>query len=272
MELGLANKVIIVTGGAGAIGKAICLELQKEGAIPVIVDRNQESGKSFEQELKDSGGQALFIEAELSLASACEMIITKTIAAFGKIDALVNNAGMNDFVSLEEGSPQAFMESLEKNLLHYYSLAHYALPYMKVSTGASIVNISSKTAVTGQGTTSAYVAAKAGILGLTREWAIELSKYNIRSNAVIPAEVFTAFFTKWASQFDQPEEKLREISDLIPLGRRFTRPEEIAQTVVFLLSDRASHITGQHIYVDGGYTHLDRAFTSTSRQEGFGEE
>lgn len=126
------------------------------------------------------------------------------------------------------------------------------------SKGA-IVNIGSKTAETGQGGTSAYAAANGGRNALTREWAVELLKYGIRVNSVIVAECYTPLYESWISTFDNPEEKLKTITSKIPLENRFTTAEEIANMVVFLLSKRSSHTTGQLIHVDGGYTHLDRA-------------
>ncbi len=169
----------------------------------------------------------------------------------------MNNAGANDSIGLDAG-PDAFRASLERNLIHYYTLAHLTLPQLREHRGA-IVNISSKTAVTGQGNTSAYVAAKAAQLGLTREWAAALAQDGIRVNAVIPAEVMTPLYRKWLDTFEHPDERLAEITARIPLGHRMTQAEEIAATVVFLLSDRAGHTTGQWLFVDGGYTHLDRA-------------
>jgi NAD(P)-dependent dehydrogenase (short-subunit alcohol dehydrogenase family) len=153
------------------------------------------------------------------------------------------------------------MSSLHKNLVHYYLMAHYALPFLKQSKGA-IVNIGSKTAETGQGGTSAYAAANGGRNALTREWAVELLPYGIRVNAVIVAECFTPLYKKWIETHSNPQDKLHEISQRIPLGNRMTTAEEIAQMVAFLLSEKSSHTTGQLIYVDGGYTHLDRAIGS----------
>jgi L-fucose dehydrogenase len=163
-------------------------------------------------------------------------------------------------VGLEDGNPQHFIDSLGRNLLHYYNMAHYAVPHLMRCRG-SIVNISSKTAVTGQGGTSGYVAAKGAILGLTREWAVELLPYSIRVNAVIPAEVMTPLYQQWLGTFPSPEEKLKSIVSKIPLDKRMTTPEEIAAMVAFLISPKAGHITGQHLFVDGGYVHLDRALT-----------
>ena len=152
------------------------------------------------------------------------------------------------------------MASLHKNLVHYYLMAHYALPALKKSQGA-IVNIGSKTAETGQGGTSAYAASNGGRNALTREWAVELLKYGIRVNAVIVAECYTPLYEKWVQTLPNPEETLQRITEKIPLGKRMTTSEEIANAVAFLLSDKSSHTTGQLIYVDGGYVHLDRALS-----------
>jgi L-fucose dehydrogenase len=123
------------------------------------------------------------------------------------------------------------------------------------------VNVGSKTAVTGQGSTSGYASSKGAIMALTREWAVELLPYSIRVNTVIPAEVMTPLYRNWLDTFPDAEEKLQGILAKIPLEKRMTTSEEIASMVVFLLSDQSSHTTGQHLFVDGGYTHLDRALT-----------
>jgi L-fucose dehydrogenase len=256
MDLQLKDKVVLVTGGAKGIGAAIVRTAASEGAIPVIVDRESKAGKKTQSEVPRSE----LIVGELSSSEFCRAAVEQTIQKCGRLDALVNNAGVNDKIGLEHGSPVQFVESLGRNLLHYYNMAHYALPYLKKSRG-TIVNISSKTAVTGQSGTSGYVAAKGGILGLTREWAAELLDYGIRVNAVVPAEVMTPLYQQWLDSFPNPEAALRSVLAKIPLEQRMTTPEEIATMVVFLLSPRAGHITGQHIFVDGGYVHLDRALT-----------
>lgn len=258
MELGLANKFIIVTGGAKGIGFGISKVLAKEGAIPLIVGRNEDENISAVKEIQAFGGRAHFVTAELTDPKECERAIKLIVANFGHIDGLVNNAGVNDGVGLENGCYDSFMASLHKNLVHYYLIAHYALPELKKSKGA-IVNIGSKTAETGQGNTSAYAASNGGRNALTREWAVELLQYSIRVNAVIVAECYTPLYEKWISSFDNPQEKLSQITRKIPLENRMTSAEEIANMVVFLMSKQSSHTTGQLIYVDGGYTHLDRA-------------
>jgi len=170
----------------------------------------------------------------------------------------VNNAGVNDGIGLENGKYSDFMESLHKNLIHYYLLAQYALPFLKASQG-NIVNIGSKTAETGQGGTSGYAAANGGRNALTREWAVELLKFGIRVNSVIVSECYTPLYEKWIQTQENPQEKLADIQSKIPLGNRFTTVEEIGNMVAFLLSDKSSHTTGQWIHIDGGYVHLDRA-------------
>jgi NAD(P)-dependent dehydrogenase (short-subunit alcohol dehydrogenase family) len=255
MELQLKDKVIIVTGGAKGIGEGIVKALAAEGAIPVIIGRNAADNKKTLLDIAPNGFQ---VEAELSLPEQCQMAVEAVINKFGRIDGLVNNAGVNDGVNLEHGSYEAFMASLHKNLVHYYLMTHHALQALKKSKGA-IVNIGSKTAETGQGSTSAYAAANGGRNALTREWAVELLKYGIRVNAVIVAECYTPLYEKWIKTVENPEETLKKITDRIPLGNRMTTAEEIANMVVFLLSERSSHTTGQLIHVDGGYVHLDRA-------------
>ena len=261
MDLGLKDKLIVVTGGGAGIGQGISRASLAEGARVVVLARHSENVDRFMQEMKDAGAACDFVEAHLEDTARCKEAIGEIEKNHGDIFGLVNNAGVNDGVGLEKGSVEGFLESLQKNLVHYYALAHYALGSLKRTQGA-IVNISSKVAVTGQGNTSAYAASKGAQLALTREWAAELAVDGIRVNAVLPAEVMTPLYERWVKTLGDPEAKLKEITDHIPLGHRMTTQAEIAAAVVFLLSPTQSgHTTGQHIIVDGGYVHLDRALT-----------
>lgn len=258
MDLQLQHKVIIVTGGARGIGGGIVKVLANDGAIPVIISRTEIHNQKLVDELELQGQQSFQVVAELTDPAQCEAAVKSIVERFGRIDGLVNNAGVNDGIGLEKGNYEDFMASLHKNLVHYYLMAHHALPWLKQSKGP-IVNISSKTADTGQGNTSAYAASNGGRNALTREWAVELLPYGIRVNAVVVAETLTPLYEKWLQTFDNPAQRLKEITEKIPFENRMTTTEEIANMVAFLLSSKSSHTTGQLIYVDGGYVHLDRA-------------
>lgn len=258
MNLELQDKVIIVTGGAKGIGRGIVSMLAKEGAIAVIIGRSEADNLDAVTDINLAGGKAWQVVADLTYPESCAGAVKEIVAKFGRIDGLVNNAGVNDGVGLANGNYEQFMASIHKNLVHYYLVAQAALPELIKSKGA-ILNISSKTADTGQGGTSGYAASNGGRNALTREWAVELLHHGIRVNAIIVAECWTPLYESWISTVPDPDAKLKAIVNKIPLGKRMTTVEEIAAMAVFLLSPVSSHTTGQLIYVDGGYTHLDRA-------------
>lgn len=256
MDLGLRDKVVVVTGGGSGIGAAVAEGLAEEGATPVILARREPEADLLSR-LRRAAPRAGFVLADLSRDADCRAAAEAVRRGWGSVHALVNNAGANDRVGLDAG-PEAFRASLDANLVHYYTLMHLFLSDLKAARGA-VVNVSSKTAVTGQGGTSAYVAAKAAQLGLTREWAAELAGAGVRVNAVVPAEVMTPLYRRLLDALPDPAAEEARIVARIPLGHRMTTPREIADAVLWLLSDRASHVTGQWIFPDGGYTHLDRA-------------
>jgi L-fucose dehydrogenase len=261
MDLGLKDAVIIVTGGGAGIGEGISRACLAEGAQVVVLSRSSQNVLQFMDEMRQKNERCVLIETELAEMGQCRRAIEQIERTYGRIDGLVNNAGANDGIGLENGDPDRFMESLRQNLLHYYALAHYALSMLKQSRG-SIVNISSKVALTGQGNTSAYAAAKGAQLALTREWAAELLPFGIRVNAILPAEVMTPLYRRWLGTLGDPEEELRRITNRIPLEHRMTTSAEIGSAAAFLLSPiRSSHTTAQQLVVDGGYVHLDRALS-----------
>jgi len=254
VNLGLQDKVALVTGGAGGIGEAIVRAFAAEGTIPVVLDRKADAGRALVAEL----GTGHFLEVDLTDEAALRATVDQILATTGCIDILVNNAGVNDQIGLDQ-PPSAFFGSLQRNLVPAFTLVSCCLDALKQSRG-TIVNITSKVADTGQGGTSGYAAAKGGLNGLTREWAVDLAPHGVRCNAVAPAEVMTPMYREWLDSQPDPEATLARIESRIPLGQRFTTPEEIAALVVFLASPRSSHTTGQILHPDGGYTHLDRRF------------
>lgn len=268
MDLGLKDKVALVTGGSKGIGLGIVRSLIAEGAKVANVNRSTEEGQALEAEYAADGKDCFFIQGDLTDIDACRNAVEQTVRRFGRIDIIVNNAGVNDGAGLEDG-PNAFVASLQRNLIHYYAIVHFALDALKKSQGC-VINIGSKVCETGQGGTSGYAASKGGINGLTREWAVELAPHNVRVNAVLPAETWTPLYEKCLAAMPDPRAAKAEIEALIPLGRRFTTIEELADMAVFLASPKSSHTTGQIIYVDGGYTHFDRKCTAQSDITSFG--
>lgn len=251
MDLGLAGKAVVVTGGGSGVGAAVTEVLAEEGARPIIFARRPPDATWLARVGAD------FLRVELSDEAACAAAVAEARRRHGQIYGLVNNAGANDGVGLDK-TAAAFRASLDQNLLHYFTMVALLREDLKATRGA-VVNVSSKTALTGQGGTSAYVAAKAAQLGLTREWAVEFLPSGVRVNAVVAAEAMTPLYRRWLDRQPDPEAALARITARIPLGRRMTEPREIADCCVFLLSPRSGHTTGQWIFPDGGYTHLDRA-------------
>ncbi|NMH87907.1 SDR family oxidoreductase [Flavivirga algicola] len=259
MDLGLKGKVVVITGAAGikgSIGETILQKLADEGATPAVIDRNAR-GFGYVEKLQQRGIDAIFCQTDVTdpeqIKSAVETISEK----YGRIDVVINNVGVNDGAGLD-ASYEDFMNSLKLNMISYFLVVKYALPLLKKSKG-NILNIGSKVGLTGQGGTSGYAASKGGVLGLTREWAVDLIKDQIRVNAIIIAESWTPAYNNWIQTLENGEEKLKSIVKKIPLENRMTTPQEIADTCLFTISDRSSHTTGQFIFCDGGYVHLDRS-------------
>lgn len=266
MDLNLNDKIVVVTGAAGmegSIGETIVRQLAKEGAIPAIIDRNAR-GFDYEKKLRAKGIDAIFCQTDVTRPEQIQHAVETIAKKYNRIDVVINNVGINDGAGLD-ASYAEFMQSIKLNLASYFLVVKYALPYLKKSKG-NILNIGSKVALTGQGGTSGYAAAKGGVLGLTREWAVDLVPFGIRANAIIIAESWTPAYDNWIKTLENGGEKLKSIVKNIPLENRMTTPLEIANTCLFTISEKSSHTTGQFIFVDGGYVHLDRSLLSHSSQ------
>lgn len=262
MDLHLKGKIVVVSGSAGkegSIGETIINRLADEGAIPVLVDRNSR-GFGYAEALQKKGIDSLFVQTDVTDPVQMEKAVAEIAKKYGRIDVVINNVGVNDGAGLD-ATYEGFMDSLKLNVVSYFLLVKFALPYLKESKG-NILNIGSKVALTGQGGTSGYAAAKGGVLGLTREWAVDLIQYGIRSNAIIIAECYTPAYEDWIKTVPDGEAVLKKINKSIPFESRMTTTGEIADTTLFIISDRSSHTTGQFVFVEGGYVHLDRALIS----------
>jgi L-fucose dehydrogenase len=259
MNLELTDKVVLVTGGAKGIGEAITRTFAAEGAMACILGRNPLEAAKLVGTLSARGQRVDAFACEMTDEASVRSAVAAVLAKYGRINCVVNNAGVNDGVGLR-APVKNFRASLEKNIVQCFVLVQAALDALIASRG-TIVNIGTKCAVTGQGGTSGYVAAKGAMHALTREWALDLAPHGIRVNCVIPAEVLTPLYEKWLAQRPDPAAALAGIKRMIPLEHRMTTAQEIADTVAFVASPRSSHTTGQLLFVDGGYTHFDRACT-----------
>ncbi|MBT9188622.1 MULTISPECIES: SDR family oxidoreductase [Zobellia] len=259
MDLNLKDKVVVISGAAGkegSIGETILQRLAEEGAIPAVIDRNAR-GFGYVEKIQEKGIDAIFCQTDVTDPVQIENAVSTIVKKYGRIDVVINNVGVNDGVGLD-ATYEEFMDSLKLNMVSYFLIVKHALPSLIASKG-NILNIGSKVALTGQGRTSGYAASKGGVLGLTREWAVDLIKHDIRSNAIIIAESWTPSYDTWIRTLPNGEEKLQSIVKKIPLENRMTSTNEIADTCLFTISNRSSHTTGQFIFVDGGYVHLDRS-------------
>jgi 3-oxoacyl-[acyl-carrier protein] reductase len=248
MDLHLHNKVAIVTGGSRGIGRAVCLALADEGCNVALCARGEERLRQTEAEIRARGVEALGVVADVTQPADIERLVSETVARFGRIDALVNNAGG----STRGDSDEAWTQAYEMNILAAVRATRACVPHMRATGGGSVVHIAS---IWGReaGGAPTYNAMKAAMISHAKQMALELAP-DIRVNSVAPGS--TAFpGGSWGRRMEEdPEGMRRFVEQNIAMGR-FGSPEEIASVVVFLLSERASWVTGACINVDGGQTH-----------------
>lgn len=244
----LENKTAIITGGASGIGRAAALRFAAEGAQLVIADVNCEGGRETAQLIEQQGGNALFIETNVSDSKQVKGLVSATVETYGKLDILFNNAGIGNpdvkSVDLEE---EDWDMIIDINLKGVFLGIKYAVPEMKKTGGGAIINTSSLLGIKGQKYLAAYNASKAGVILLTKNAALEYGRDHIRVNAIAPGVIDTQIIDGWKND----ERKWPIISRANALGRIGT-PEEVANAVLFLASDEASFITGATLSVDGG--------------------
>lgn len=244
----LQGKIAIVTGGGGGIGRATSCLFAKEGAKVVVSDINEESASVTVELIKEAGGEAICVPANMVNPEEVEQLVSKTIEAYGGLDILFNNAGVgNEEVKLADMSVEEWDRVVDINLKGVFLGIKYALPKMEERGGGSIINTSSVLGFRGKKYVGPYNASKGGVVLLTQNAALEYGKNNIRVNAIAPGVIDTDIIQGWKDD----ERKWPIISKANAL-RRVGQPEEVAKTVLFLASDDASFVTGSTIFVDGG--------------------
>lgn len=250
MDLGLKGKRALITGGSRGIGRAIAMALVREGASVCISARGEEVLLRTADELREAGGQVATVVADVTSSAGCAAVVDAAVNAFGGLDLLVNNVGGSmGSGAFDKATEEQWTQVVNANLMSAVWTSQHALPHLKEGGGA-IVHINS---ICGREycTSSPYTAAKAAMTGLTKEMAIGLAKHRIRVNGVAPGSVMFPGGSWDKRRIENPERIEKMIQTELPWGR-FGKPEEIAEVVVFLCSDRASWVTGATIPVDGG--------------------
>lgn len=254
-----SGKIVIVTGGALGMGRATALEFAREGAHVVIADVNAEAGRATLARLGDTGTRGLFVEADVSQSADCQRVVREATAAFGGVDILFNNAGIQppaSYVNVEQTPEDLWDRILGVNLKSYFLMAKYALPEMRRRGGGVIVNNASVQGLQSMKGVPAYAASKGGVLSLTRQMAVEYAAENVRVLAICPGTIDTEMVRRSAAmEGGDLDETLRRYGKDHPIGRIGTG-QDIANVVLFLASEKASFMTGEYVCVDGGYMAL----------------
>ncbi len=247
----LANKIALVTGGASGIGRATAILFAQEGAAVAIVDINRELGQSTVNEIEGAGGKAIFVLCNVTSAVDCRTAVEETVAAFGRLDILFNNAGIIRRADVIDTTEDEWDRVMAVNVKSIFLMSKYAIPYMQKTGGGSIINTSSGWGLKGGGNAVSYCASKGAVTNMTRAMAIDHGPQKIRVNSVCPGDTDTPMLRNEAKQLGEPEDKFMAEAAERPL-RRYAQPVEIAQAVLYLASDAASYVTGAALIVDGG--------------------
>lgn len=251
MATRFAEKVVLITGASSGVGKAVALRVASEGAAVVLGARGKDAGEQVAAEIRAAGGQALFVPTDVTVEEDVARLTQAALTEYGRLDAAFNNAGaLNSFGPIGEIDEAGWRADLELNLTSvFYGLRHQ-VPAMIANGGGTILNNASNLGVVGMGSVAPYVAAKHGVVGLTRAVALESAKQGVRVNAIVSGAIDTPAFRN--SMGATPEGEAT-VAALHPLGR-ISQPEETAAFCAFLLSDEASFVTGAALAIDGGFT------------------
>ncbi|HUE75337.1 MAG TPA: glucose 1-dehydrogenase [Chloroflexota bacterium] len=254
-----SDRVVIVTGGGLGMGKDTAIEFAREGASVCVADVNGEAGEAVVARIKEVGGNGLFVQADVSRGADCQRVVGETVDAFGGIDVLFNNVGIqppNSYLRAEDTPEEIWDRIVDVNLKSHFLMAKYSIPEMRRRGGGVIINNASVQGLQSMKGVPPYAASKGGVLSLTRQLAVEYAAENIRVLAICPGTIDTEMVrTVAAQESDDVETVLREYGKSHPIGRIGTG-QDIANVVLFLASDKASFMTGEYVCVDGGYMAL----------------
>jgi NAD(P)-dependent dehydrogenase (short-subunit alcohol dehydrogenase family) len=245
-----AGKVALITGGNAGIGRATAIEFAKHGAKVVVSGRREKEGQEVIAEIRELGGEAIFVKTDVAKESEVKTMIERTLASFDRLDYAFNNAGIEEVLTpLPEQTEENYDQIMNINVKGVWLSLKHEIPAMLKTGGGAIVNNSSIAGLIGFAMAPIYIASKHAVIGLTKSVALEYAKQNVRVNAVAPGSIETRMFRDFATA---PEVK-QALEAGHPMGR-IGKPTEIASTVVWLCSDSASFVTGQTLAIDGGYT------------------
>jgi NAD(P)-dependent dehydrogenase (short-subunit alcohol dehydrogenase family) len=247
----LKNKVALVTGGASGIGRATALLFAREGASVVVIDVKATAGREVEGQISSTGGQALFLEADVSLDRDCQRVVQQVRQQFGAIQVVFNNAGIIRRASVLELSQEDWDRVMTVNVKSVYLVSRHVIPLMVESGGGSIINTASGWGLAGGAKAAVYCASKGAVVLLTKAMAIDHGPQNIRVNCICPGDTDTGMLRNEAQQLGEPDELFLTEAARRPLGR-VGKPEEIANAALFLASDASSFVTGSALVIDGG--------------------
>jgi NAD(P)-dependent dehydrogenase (short-subunit alcohol dehydrogenase family) len=250
-EMKLSGKVALITGGGSGIGRATALLFAREGAAVAVVDLDGARAQAVAQEIEGKGGQVRAIRCDVSRDDDCQRAVQETVAAFGRLDVLFNNAGIIRRATILQITEEEWDRAMAVNVKSIFLMSRYAIPVMTKGGGGAIVNTGSAWGLVGGRNAVSYCASKGAVVNMTRAMALDHAEQNIRVNCVCPGDTDTGMLRSEAQQLGAATEAfLAEAADR-PL-RRIGKPEDIAQAVLYLASDAASFVTGATLVVDGG--------------------
>ncbi|AEI39652.1 SDR family NAD(P)-dependent oxidoreductase [Paenibacillus mucilaginosus] len=248
----LDGKIILITGSGSGIGKSSALLFAREGAVVIVNDLAEDKGQETVEEIRGEGGQAVFVQADVTKPESVQRLVDTVIGTYGRIDVLFNNAGISGVGAIHEVEPEQWDRVIEVNIRGVFLPSKYVLPHMMARREGSIINMSSCIAEIGLARRASYSATKGAVLALTKSMQVDYAPYNIRVNALLPGTILTPFVEDYLRKsYDNPEAGYESLKKR-QLSGDLGRPEDVAKAALFLASDESKFMMGSPLYIDGG--------------------